>query len=233
MLLRSFTRNLLKLNKLVDASKYVNQAICIDIECTCDTPDQIQPMEIIELACIKIDLTRRPSSIQKDKQVTTDQFHSFVRPVINPELTTFCQELTGITQQVVDKSETIDIVIAKLLSWMVKQDLVDESLTSRDNFSFASCGNFDMKLLTPLVKDCLLEKKVELPDYFNRWINVKKTFLNHRDQWPRTLFHMLELLDESPEGRPHSALDDCTNLAKVVRGLHRDGCKFSPTTRIK
>lgn len=232
MLQRTFTRNLLRLNKLVDQSRLVDYAVCIDIECTCDTPVQIHPMEIIELACLKIDLNNPKTTGQKKLPSTFPQFHSFVRPVINPNLTDFCQDLTGITQQVVDKSDTIDRVVPRLLLWLEEQNLVDKHLTCREKFSFASCGNFDMKLLSPIVRDHLLDKKLQLPDYFNQWINVKKIFVNHKDQWPKSLYHMLEMLDKSPEGRPHSALDDCTNLAQVVERLNRDGCKFYPTTWI-
>lgn len=231
MLLRSFTRNLLRLNKPVNESKFVDYAVCIDIECTCDSPVQIHPMEIIELACLKVDLTA-PKSRASNVASSQASFRSFVRPVINPELTNFCLDLTGISQQIVDKSETIDKVVPRFLSWLVEQNLVDENLTSRENFSFASCGNFDMKLMTPIVRDCLANEKRELPHYFNSWINVKKIFVNHNQKWPKSLYHMLELLDEIPEGTPHSAIDDCKNLAKVVERLHKDGFKFHPTTRI-
>lgn len=229
MLLRSFTRNLLRNTRPINESRYVDFAVCIDIECTCDTPVQIHPMEIIEIACLKIDLTTSESN--KKSKPNPDVFHSFVRPTVNPELTLFCQDLTGITQRVVDSSETIDKVIPNLLLWLEEQNLV-ENLTSREKFSFASCGNFDMNLLTPIIRDCLQRETRQLPDYFRHWINVKKVFLNHKKEWPKTLYHMLELLDETPEGRPHSAIDDCKNLGKVIRSLHKDKCKFSPTNRI-
>lgn len=238
MILRTFTRKILHpLRKL--PLRPIDVTVCIDIECTCDSPVQLDPMEVIEIACLKMDLTENSANIEATSNQSRENihlndrpsFHTFVRPVINPELTLFCQELTGVFQSTVDKASTIDVAIDKLITWLQKENLVDENYAMKREFTFASCGNFDLNLLSPLVKKHRFNNDSDLPIYFKEWINVKKTFLNHKKEWPKTLYHMLEILGEEPSGRLHSAMDDCKNLARIVECLHSDGCKFHVTNR--
>lgn len=234
MILRTFTRGLLKPNRINIKARPKDYAVCIDIECTCDSPIQIHPMEVIELACHKINLDkiRNPLSRSED-EASRQTFHSFVKPVINPELTLFCQELTGISQKCVDESPPIERVMDNLFNWLKDMDLIDENQAPKKDFAFASCGNFDINLLNPILREtCHYGDKVDdVPIYFREWINVKKTFFNHKGEWPRGLYHMMELLDLEPSGRLHSAEDDCKNLARIVECLHQDGCKFTITSR--
>lgn len=259
MILRTITRNLLRANRTT-FSKPIDYAVCIDIECTCDSPLQIQPMEVIEIACLKLDLrgqnfeldqetnarcersrtasrTQQSTHGHKRPRKTTHleecpSFHSFVKPVINPELTLFCQELTGIMQSTVDRSDTLEKVIDNLFNWLREEGLINMQNNHEENFAFASCGNFDLNLLSPIVRQYKFSGNIELPIYFREWVNVKKTFVNHKKEWPKGLYHMLEILGEQPSGRLHSAIDDCKNLARIVECLHSEGCKFHITNRV-
>lgn len=240
MILRTFTRQLLRRTGPVvaDFKRTVDQTVCIDLECTCDSPVQISPMEVIEIACYKYDLTNIDLSknkvVRKKSNISHDNiFHRYVKPIANPELTVFCQDLTGIIQSDVDNAQTIDVVLKELFNWLKKESLIDDQMNQKQNFAFASCGNFDLKLLSPITRTCMFDDKLELlPIYFKEWINVKKLFVNHKREWPNGLHHMMELLGEESEGRLHSAKDDCLNLAKVVDCLHHDGCIFHITNRL-
>lgn len=228
MILRQFSRNLLKKARTLRSNRDpVSHTVCIDIECTCDSPVQLEPMEVIEVACLRLNLTT-----PRDELLRLDEFpifHKFVKPTINPNLTDFCQDLTGIMQSTVDKAPTIDVVIQELVQWLKDERLIDSNGQKIERFAFASCGNFDLITLKSIIEDSQANNNLELPIYFKEWINVKRTFVNHKREWPKSLYHMLELLGEEPFGRLHSAKDDCMNLAKVVDLLHRDGCKFDIT----
>ena len=66
--------------------------LILDFEATCGKSGSgfpLDQMEIIEFPTIVYDL-------QEGKEV--GRFHEYVRPVIRPQLTEFCIELTGITQ---------------------------------------------------------------------------------------------------------------------------------------
>ena len=47
-----------------------------------------------------------------------DEFSKYVRPVLEPILSKFCTELTGITQDKVDLAEPIEIVYEKHFQWL-------------------------------------------------------------------------------------------------------------------
>ncbi|MEZ4981798.1 MAG: exonuclease domain-containing protein [Saprospiraceae bacterium] len=46
------------------------------------------------------------------------QFNAFVRPVVNPMLSSFCQELTGINQVQVNRASRFDRVVEDFLDWI-------------------------------------------------------------------------------------------------------------------
>lgn len=237
MILRNSVRHLYKPASMYRKTnaKSADRLVCIDIESTCDSPTQISPMEIIEIACLKVDT----SSQQRDFESSNcSTFHRYIRPIHHPKLTLFCQDLTGILQSTVDKAEKIDKVSLDLIDWLKNNDLINDQFDNISNFSFASCGNFDLNMLSSalskhIFNNTSLYQGHELPIYFKEWVNVKKTFVNHKREWPKNLYNMMDILGEKPSGRLHSALSDCKNLAQVVNKLCLDGCKFYPNSKLK
>lgn len=47
-----------------------------------------------------------------------DIFHSYVRPLANPQLSEFCSAFTGITQEMVDKALPFIDVLDSFRAWM-------------------------------------------------------------------------------------------------------------------
>ena len=65
--------------------------LVLDFEATCGPQGYApKPQEIIEFPCALL-------NVKKGFQIEAI-FHEYVRPIHNPKLTTFCTELTGITQ---------------------------------------------------------------------------------------------------------------------------------------
>ena len=65
--------------------------LVLDFEATCGNKGyEPKPQEIIEFPCAMISTKR--------KFEVVSIFHEYIRPIHNPTLTTFCTELTGITQ---------------------------------------------------------------------------------------------------------------------------------------
>lgn len=238
MISRQFTRGLLRYNKTLKRDlKPINYAVCVDIECNCDSPVQLEVMEVIEISCLKVDISKSRADAQEymtiaEKVENSPTFHRFVKPAIQPKLTTFCQELTGIMQETVDKAQPFDKMLGELMNWLKVEQLIDTRGDRMESFAFASCGNFDLNTVNSMYRGIQSNNNLELPVYFKEWINIKKTFVNHKKEWPKSLHHMLELIGEEPSGRLHSARDDCKNLAKVVSWLYRDGCEFYITNKL-
>jgi len=47
-----------------------------------------------------------------------DVFHQYVKPKLNPKLTPFCTQLTGITQNQVDAAKHLEEVLSDLDKWI-------------------------------------------------------------------------------------------------------------------
>uniref|UniRef100_A0A2C9LHQ9 Exonuclease domain-containing protein n=1 Tax=Biomphalaria glabrata TaxID=6526 RepID=A0A2C9LHQ9_BIOGL len=76
--------------------------LVLDFEATCDKVAQPNPQEIIEFPVLKVNATTmKVDSI----------FHQYVRPQFHPQLTTFCTELTGIIQAMVDNQPHLPQVL--------------------------------------------------------------------------------------------------------------------------
>ena len=109
-------------------------------------------------------------------------------------------------------------------------------------FIFMSCGDFDGNTLAKEAK----AKKLFIPNYLKRWINLKKAFpINKYDESKPALDfkntrtireckaqvwgmeNMLELCGLELEGRHHSGLDDSKNLARVAIKLMNEGYEFT------
>lgn len=81
-----------------------------DFEATCAGDNYHYPHEIIEFPVVAIDVATL-------KVVAT--FHRYVRPLRNRTLTSFCTDLTGITQTMVDAASPLSSVVAEFQQWLV------------------------------------------------------------------------------------------------------------------
>lgn len=211
---RSFSRF-----KIPSKDQHVQNVVCVDFEATCDSPNQLDPMEIIELAFANVDLKTNS---------TTSLFTSYVKPIVNPQLTSFCQELTGITQADVDRADKLNLVFPKIIKWMQDEKIMDsnDQLISKPNSALLSWGNYD---IVTLQKNCQANH-IELPLFFNKWIDVRKIYFNHKNVWPTSFHNLLDDNNITPEGRIHCAKDDCMTLVKLVKHLNESKFPFYITS---
>uniref|UniRef100_A0A8C5QXJ6 ERI1 exoribonuclease family member 3 n=1 Tax=Leptobrachium leishanense TaxID=445787 RepID=A0A8C5QXJ6_9ANUR len=164
--------------------------LVLDFEATCDKP-QIHPQEIIEFPILK--LNGRTMEIEST-------FHTYVQPVVHPQLTPFATELTGIIQEMVDNQPTLCQVLERVEEWMAKEGLLDPSVKS----IFVTCGDWDLKLMLPGQCEYL---GLQVADYFKQWINLKKAYSFAIGTWPKNgLLDMNKGLSLQHIGRPHSGI---------------------------
>ena len=112
--------------------------------------------------------------------------------------------------------------------------LRSEGLLSSDSesFAFVTCGNWDLRTMLP--EQFEVSGIQPVPDYFNQWINVKKSYQKVMGNFPRSLSHMLQGLGLTFEGRPHSGIDDTKNIARIVKAIgKKGGHTFEITSRSK
>ena len=143
-----------------------------------------------------------------------------VTPTANPRLTAFCTELTGITQDMVNNQPVLADVLPSFHAWLEKEKLLE----NQTQFIFVTCGDWD--LYTMLPSQC---GHFQLPraDYFNHWINIKKSFHKATGRFCNGgMMGMLKELNIPHTGRHHSGIDDCTNIAEVLKVLIQRGYVF-------
>ena len=174
--------------------------IVLDLEATCwqtERERQGRVQEIIEIGAVKLN----------EEGDELGRFERFIRPVVQPQLSDFCQKLTSITQVMVNQARPFVEVLPDFQDWI---DLDEDYL-------LCSWGFFDQKILA---KNC------ELHDFDASWT---KSHISVKHQYPRIkglrnaigLRNAVEREGFEFEGTHHRGIDDALNLAKIVlRYLH-------------
>lgn len=198
--------------------------VVLDFEATCDDGKAPEPQEIIEFPSVLL---------SAGTFETVDQFSSFVRPLHNPELTAFCTELTGITQQQTDQAPLFPEVLENHGAWLRSHGLRVSDGDSGTGFAFILCGDWDLKTMFPAQCKVCEPRVTYLPHAFRQWINIKKHFAAYLNiRRAPGMAGMLRQLNIELTGRHHSGIDDCRNIAKIVRHLAENGVMLNITTEL-
>ncbi|CAL4075035.1 unnamed protein product, partial [Meganyctiphanes norvegica] len=200
---------------------FYDNIVVIDFEATCE---EVKPLgykhEIIEFPAVLI-------NVQSMKIIS--EFHSYIQPVINPKLTDFCTQLTGISQENVENSPMFPEVMHQFENWLKENNLNFEGGVCR-SFAIATDSPCDMGYF--LLQHCN-DSLHSFPEWAKHWINIKKGFCNFYKTGREPLSHMLEKLGLEFEGRPHSGMDDARNIARIVITLLKDGCYLRLNEKIQ
>jgi len=87
-----------------------HRVVVVDVEATCWKKGVFsRTKETIEIGAVRMRLDRSPS--------TWPEFQTFVRPKRLPRLSSFCRELTGITQEDVDAAPAFPEALRRFLDW--------------------------------------------------------------------------------------------------------------------
>jgi 3'-5' exoribonuclease 1 len=98
--------------------------VVVDVEATCWKKGIFsRRKETIEIGAVQLVLDRAPSE--------WPEFQTFVRPRRYPRLSSFCRELTGITQENVDAAPTFPEALRLFLDWLEPVDRVVLATWSR------------------------------------------------------------------------------------------------------
>lgn len=164
-------------------------AIIVDFEATCSDKDEFprEEMEIIEIGAVLVDSTYNVIA----------EFSAFVRPQINPNLTAFCTQLTGIVQSDVDSAKTFPEVLAEWESWIQKENPTE----------WGSWGRYDFNQLH---KDC---ERWGVPNPFRGIPHINLKFGG------MGLKKALKSVGLPFVGNHHRGIDDAKNVARIYQRL--------------
>ena len=100
----------------------------LDFEATCDKDNKSWPNEIIEFPIVVI----------KTKTFEViDEIRYYVKPTVNPILTSFCTELTGIEQETVDNAYTFEEIFPIIIDFINNFES-----THGTSWTFVTCGDW-------------------------------------------------------------------------------------------
>jgi 3'-5' exoribonuclease 1 len=171
------------------------QYVVVDLEATCWEGGSIadkDKMEIIEIGAVRL---------ESASGLVQDEFASFIRPVVEQTLSSFCQSLTTIQQSDVDAAGYFYEVFPRFLDWI-----------GPEPFRLCSWGAYD---LNQFRKDCL-RHGVPVPHTFEQHINLKKEFSLLFNVRPMGMKGALAHLKIPAEGQHHRGIDDARNIARLA-----------------
>jgi inhibitor of KinA sporulation pathway (predicted exonuclease) len=152
-------------------------------------------MEIIEIGAVRLD----------DSLETTDEFCSFINPVVHRELSDFCTSLTSITQNDVDNAARFPDVFVQLCDWIGDEEHWLCSWGAYDHGQLAlDCRRSGLAFPT-----WMEPAHVNLKAEFAAWQGVKRC----------GMAKALEHLGLPLEGTHHRGIDDARNIAQIARQL--------------
>lgn len=204
--------------------------IVFDLEATCwegdyDRPETNPQTEITEIGAVKLN----------EKLEIIDTFQTFVKPILNPQLSEFAKTLTSIKQEDIDAAPDFTRALLNFQYW------IQTRKGDNKNYPYYLCswGFYDRKQLTA---DCTLhmkdttwlenhisikhqdgqiratefladmdKRKAEGEQITDAWIKNRYERLARGLGMPRALdLHGLEM-----EGTHHRGIDDAKNIAKI------------------
>ncbi|KAJ7172693.1 ribonuclease H-like domain-containing protein [Mycena filopes] len=213
--------------------------LLLDFEATCRLGGNFDyPNEIIEFPVCLMRWKDRDGDKASRLEIIAE-FRSFVKPSWRPNLSDFCTELTGITQDQVDAAPAFPTVLRSVRAFLVEHKLIEKNGKRRLKFCWCSDGPFDIRDF--LVKQCFISQ-VPIPDWMTGDVlDVRAVVAAHtsgRQRGPYAGIGLnipaqLSVLGlPSFQGRQHSGIDDTRNLGRILKQLAVEGVRLQPNTSI-
>ncbi len=171
-----------------------------DIEATCTNSNEFprHEMEMIQFGAVMVNM--------EDYSIV-DGFDYYVQPVIHPKMTYFCEELTGITDEILaEKAIPMGEFCNKLNKDLKKY---------KGQYNWAAWGAFDKRFFVDNLK---LRKLSHLYPFNNLdYLNLSMLFKNaqgiKRKMGVKKAMNKCRL---EFEGRQHNGYDDAYNTARML-----------------
>jgi ERI1 exoribonuclease 2 len=182
--------------------------VFLDFEATCEKDAKNYPNEIIEFPMVA-------ATITNGIMFAVGEFQQYVRPTINPILTTFCRELTGITQHQVQNSGTLDVVVKQAAKWV--HECADKH--GATDIIMCTWGTWD---LTTCLPNDAHRKSIKVPSVFtkSKVINLRQIFMDVMCARPSGLEDALTRVGLEFIGSPHSGIDDTRNTLFLAKHIY-------------
>ena len=202
--------------------------ICVlDFEATCESYRGYDH-EIIEFPSVLLRFDPKVG-----QYIEISRFDEFCRPRVNPTVSKFCFELTGITQEQVNHGRPFPEVLQMHIQWLRKhiEYTETEGIKHFDpeypegKVIILTCGSWDLG--TVMLSECKKWERMIPPRIYRRFIDVKKHFTDFYKTRSMGMAGMLKYAKIPLVGRHHSGIDDSVNIASIVQKMVSDGYEFN------
>lgn len=188
--------------------------LILDFETTSEDGNSDYPYEVIQFSVVVLDV--KTNTIRDDVY-----FNEYVRPVINPRLSKYCADFTGIAQESLDTAKTFREVYNQFVDWLISNNFIERQ------FAIVCDSRQDMWRIAQY--QCKLVNLV-LPSFFRQYINLWKSFEAEQDRSGRKellektyIGKMVEYYGIETTGRAHDAFTDCKTIAKIAQTMLATG----------
>ncbi|AEY66788.1 3'-5' exonuclease [Clostridium sp. BNL1100] len=184
--------------------------IFVDFEATCwDKNEKYKRphAEIIEIGAV--------ATGQNLKEI--GKFSAVIRPEIEPVLSDYCKELTGLSQSDVENGIDFNRAIDLFYQWIIQYQTTQSPI-------LYTWGNYD----TFLLKRSLRRHRTKNKDFLN--IIHKEGLIDLQEQFMKftalpssscNLVKALQIIRKNYHGTIHRSVDDAANMIKLYRYLNK------------
>lgn len=150
-------------------------------------------METIEIGAVKLNAQLE----------IIDEFSTFIRPVIRPQLSEFCVRFTSIRQADVEQAALFPAVFADFLAWI-----------GAEPYLWYSWSSYDRKRL----HGDLVHHGRPIPEFFERHYDLKRLYAACAAlAKPVGMRRALKQIGVVYAGRQHRGIDDARNTAEILK----------------
>lgn len=129
-----------------------------------------------------------------------------------------------------DAADAFPVVWSRFQDWMKSVG----ALENPTDYVFLTCGDWDLKTMLPIQMAYTTANNPDfdhtIPPPLDCWINIKKSFYGHYKVKKGGMAGMLSYLKLGLEGRHHSGIDDCKNIARIVTKMRQE--KWKPVDNL-
>jgi len=215
-------------------------ACVLDFEGVCNA--QYQNFNIIEFPGVLLRVIEEQAPPKKRSVEIVSTFQRYVKPVQYGSLPKECTDITGITNEtIIRQGVSFEKAYSEYYEWLTTHLSATSNGNiriepTRDNVLFITCGDWDLGKMLPL--QCQLQfppikpNKTVLHDCYKQWCNMKDVFMTFYKTPASGMAECLKKLKLPLVGKHHSGIDDCKNIAAIVKRMVEDGCSFAVTGKL-
>ncbi len=172
------------------------------------------PSEIIEVGAVILD--------EKYTEIAT--FKRYVKPEHNETISRKCEELTGISNNILEKSRTFSYVLSEFIAWCVDN-------AGKNTYEIYAWSENDLEQMKNEIRAKNININIDIKWMLNNWKDYQRKFCDLIGlKNPISLSRAIEAVNIDFRGQAHDALYDAINTSEIFRAVHNKS-KYDSTIK--